>query len=67
MLATATRRDVRSYFLPINFADMAVKDQQPSPRLAYYAAQLPDKETWFQTDEGYRIYKNVPIARTGSQ
>ena len=36
-------------------------------RLSYYATKLPDKETWFQTDEGYRIYRNVPIARTGSQ
>ncbi len=45
--------------------DAAVKDA--FPRLAYYASQLPGKDTWFQTDEGYRIYKNVPIARTGSQ
>lgn len=36
-------------------------------RLTYYATKLPDKETWFQTPEGYRIYRNVPIARTGSQ
>jgi len=36
-------------------------------RLSYYATKLPDKETWFQTPEGYRIYRNVPIARTGSQ
>jgi len=41
--------------------------KEASPRLAYYASKLPDKDTWFQTDEGYRIYKNVPIARTGSQ
>ena len=44
---------------------MAAKDARP--RLAYYASKLPDKETWFQTPEGYRIYKDVPIARTGSQ
>ena len=36
-------------------------------RLSYYATKLPDKDTWFQTPEGYRIYRNVPIARTGSQ
>ena len=45
------------------------KDQEPltQGRLTYYATQLPDKETWFQTPEGYRIYKNVPLARTGAQ
>jgi hypothetical protein len=47
-------------------ARMAVKDAAPR-RLAYYASQLPNKETWFQTDEGYRVYKNVPICRTGTQ
>ena len=42
-------------------------DAEPQRRLAYYASQLPGKDTWFQTIEGYRIYKNVPISRTGSQ
>lgn len=37
------------------------------PKLAYYASQLPGKDSWFETTEGYRIYKNVPICRTGSQ
>ena len=36
-------------------------------RLSYYASLLPGKESQFQTPEGYRIYKNVPIARTGMQ
>ena len=45
----------------------SAKDENPYPRLAYYASQVGGKETWFQTEEGYRIYKNVPIARTGSQ
>jgi hypothetical protein len=36
-------------------------------KLAYYASPVPDKETWFETAEGYRIYKDVPICRTGSQ
>jgi hypothetical protein len=36
-------------------------------RLAYFASQIPGKETWFLTPEGYVIYKNVPICRTGSQ
>lgn len=45
----------------------AANDQKSPRRLTYYATKLPDKETWFQTPEGYRIYKNVPIARTGSQ
>jgi hypothetical protein len=39
----------------------------PSGRLSYYASLLPGKEHWFQTPEGYRIYKDVPIARTGFQ
>lgn len=38
------------------------------PKLAYYASKLPGKDSWFQTPtEGYRIYKDVPICRTGSQ
>jgi len=61
VLQTVTPRHVT----PPWFAKSAVKDA--TPRLAYYASQLPGKETWFQTDEGYRIYKNVPINRTGSQ
>ena len=44
---------------------MALKDARP--RLAYYASKIAGKETWSGTDEGYRIYQNVPIARTGSQ
>lgn len=37
-------------------------------QLAYYASLLPGKESQYQTPgEGYRIYKDVPIARTGSQ
>jgi hypothetical protein len=44
----------------------AAADQKRG-RITYYASKLPDKETWFQTPEGYRIYKDVPIARTGSQ
>jgi hypothetical protein len=36
-------------------------------KLAYYASPVPDKKTWVQTDEGYRIYTQVPICRTGSQ
>lgn len=36
-------------------------------RLAYYASSVAGKETWFETPEGYRIYKDVPICRTGSQ
>ena len=36
-------------------------------KLAYYASPVPDKKTWAQTDEGYRIYTQVPICRTGSQ
>ena len=39
----------------------------PSGRLSYYASLLPGKEHQFQTPEGYRIYKDVPIARTGFQ
>jgi len=39
----------------------------PSNKLSYYASLLPGKESQFQTPEGYRIYKNVPIARTGTQ
>lgn len=35
--------------------------------IAYYASRIPGKESWVQTDEGYRTYLNVPIARTGSQ
>lgn len=38
-----------------------------SQRLAYYAAPVPGKMTWSQTPEGYRIYKNANIARSGSQ
>lgn len=40
---------------------------QENYRLSYYASLLPGKESQFQTPEGYRIYKNVPIARTGMQ
>ncbi|KAA6459647.1 DUF2213 domain-containing protein [Acidobacteria bacterium AB60] len=36
-------------------------------QLAYYASPVPDKQTWAQTDEGYRIYLSVPVARSGSQ
>lgn len=36
-------------------------------KLAYYASPVPEKETWFETPEGYRLYKSVPICRTGSQ
>jgi uncharacterized protein len=36
-------------------------------KLAYYASPVPDKQTWFETAEGYRIYRNTRIARTGSQ
>lgn len=36
-------------------------------RFTYYASLLPGKESQYQTPEGYRIYKNVPIARTGMQ
>lgn len=44
------------------------KDSTPPQRLSYYASLLPGKENQFETPgEGYRIYKNVPIARTGSQ
>ncbi len=44
------------------------KDASPPQRLSYYASLLPGKENQFETPgEGYRIYKNVPIARTGSQ
>ena len=39
----------------------------PTSRLSYYASLLPGKESQFQTPEGYRIYKDVPICRTGSQ
>jgi hypothetical protein len=45
----------------------ASKDAPAPRRMTYYASQLPGKETWFQTNEGYRIYKDVPLARTGSQ
>ena len=46
----------------------ASKDSTPPQRLSYYASLLPGKENQFETPgEGYRIYKNVPIARTGSQ
>lgn len=45
----------------------AVKDAAGGARLAYVASELPGRETWKQTPEGYRIYLNVPIARTGSQ
>lgn len=37
------------------------------PKLAYYASRIDGKDTWSETDEGYRIYKNVKICRTGSQ
>jgi hypothetical protein len=38
------------------------------PKLAYYASCIsPDKPNQFETYEGYRIYKNVPICRTGFQ
>jgi hypothetical protein len=47
--------------------DCAANDAAASLGLAYYASKLPGRETWSQTPEGYRIYKNVPIARTGSQ
>lgn len=36
-------------------------------KIAYYASRIPGKETWVQSDEGYRTYLNVPICRTGSQ
>jgi hypothetical protein len=36
-------------------------------KLAYYASLLPGKESQYETPEGYRVYKNVPIARTGEQ
>ena len=42
-------------------------DAAPASRLSYYASLLPGKESQFQTPEGYRIYKDVPICRTGSQ
>ena len=42
-------------------------DAAPISRLSYYASLLPGKESQFQTPEGYRIYKDVPICRTGSQ
>lgn len=47
----------------------AAKDATPTARrLAYYASQLPGKETWYQEPAtGYRLYKDVPICRTGSQ
>lgn len=44
------------------------RDAAPASRLSYYASLLPGKESQFQTPgEGYRIYKDVPICRTGSQ
>jgi hypothetical protein len=43
------------------------RDAAPASRLSYYATMLPGKESWYQTPEGYRIYKDVPICRTGSQ
>ena len=36
-------------------------------KLAYFASPVPDKETWFETPEGYRIYRSAPICRSGSQ
>lgn len=36
-------------------------------KLAYYASQLEGRDSWFQTPEGYRIYRNTAICRTGSQ
>ena len=37
-------------------------------RLSYYASLVTGKVSQFETPgEGYRIYKDVPIARTGSQ
>ena len=42
-------------------------DAAPASRLSYYASLLPGKESQFQTPEGYRIYKDVPICRTGPQ
>jgi hypothetical protein len=46
----------------------AVKDAAPVRRLSYYASQLPGKDTWYQDpNTGYRLYKDVPINRTGSQ
>ena len=48
-------------------APAASHDSAPASRLSYYASLLPGKESQFQTPEGYRIYKDVPICRTGSQ
>lgn len=62
---TSTSSSIHPAFAGV-IARAGAKDAAPR-RLAYYASPLPDKETWFQTDEGYRIYKNVPVARTGSQ
>lgn len=45
----------------------AVSDAAASAGLAYYASHIPGKESWTERAEGYRIYLNVPIARTGSQ
>jgi hypothetical protein len=35
--------------------------------LTYYATRIPGKQHWFETIEGYRIYKDVPVCRTGYQ
>lgn len=36
-------------------------------KLAYYGSRIPGKPHWVETKEGYRIYKDVPICRTGYQ
>lgn len=43
----------------------AAKDA--APRLSYYGSFVPGKDSWVEKQEGYRVYLNVPIARTGSQ
>jgi hypothetical protein len=35
--------------------------------LAYYGVTLPDKHNWVETPEGYLIFKNAVVGRTGFQ
>jgi hypothetical protein len=35
--------------------------------LAYYGVTIPDKTNWVETPEGYVIFKNCVIGRTGFQ
>ena len=64
-----SKRGKSVFYASRNAHNISGVDASPAPsgRLSYYASLLPGKEHQFQTPEGYRIYKDVPIARTGFQ